>query len=57
MPKLEYLLMDHLSNDEVVTHKNQLPNVKIGRDFLKIAKFIVPPEKESTMYDYIRLMQ
>jgi len=56
MPKLEYLRMANLSNDEVVTLKNQLPNVKIGRDFLKIAKFIVPPEKES-MYDYIRLMR
>ena len=32
MPKLEYLRMDHLSDDEVVTLKNQLPNVKISRD-------------------------
>ena len=56
MPKLEYLRMGTLSDDEVVTLKNELPNVKIGRDFLKIAKFIVPQEKES-MYDYIRLMR
>ena len=56
MPKLKYLRMDHLSYDVLVTLNNQLPNVKVGRDFLKIAKFIVPPEKES-MYDYIRLMR
>ena len=56
MPKLKYLRMANLSNDEVVTLKNKLPNVKISRDFLTIAKFIVPPEKES-MYDYIRLMR
>ena len=56
MPKLKYLLMDHLCDDEGVTLKNELPNVKVGRDFLKIAKFIVSPEKES-MYDHIRLMR
>ena len=56
MPKLKYLRMDHLSYDVLVTLNNQLPNVKVGRDFLKIAKFIVSPEKES-MYDYIRLMR